>query len=93
MESIELYVLAILGLAIHHIKNFVEFDKDGKKYGIRKFLPTILLSLLTSVIIVYLRDDIESLYVITPFSALVIGYVGNSILFSFIKAKKPQIDE
>jgi uncharacterized membrane protein len=88
----ELYLLAVVGVLIHHAKTFVEYDKQGKKYEVRKFVPTILLSLLTSTVLVYLRKDIESLYVITPFSALIIGYFGNSVLFSFIKAKKPDLD-
>jgi hypothetical protein len=31
--------------------------------------------------------------VVTPFGALVLGYIGNSVLFSFIDAKKPKMDD
>jgi hypothetical protein len=37
-----------------------------------------------------LKDDISDLYVITPFGALVLGYIGNSVFFSFVDAKKPK---
>ena len=85
----ELYLLALAGVAIHYIKDWVNHNKQGKKYGWQKALPTAVLSIITSLVMVYLRDDIKDLYVITPFSALIIGYVGNSLLFSFIDAKKP----
>jgi len=93
MDNIELYLLTLVGLFMHHAKKYVEHYNDGKKYKIKGLVPTIILSIVTSLIIVYLREDIGSLYPITPFSALVIGYFGNSIFFSFIKAKKPQLDE
>jgi hypothetical protein len=93
MEGLDLYILTLVGLFMHHAKKYVEHYNEGRKYSIKGLAPTIILSIVTSLVIVYLRDDIGSLYPITPFSALVIGYFGNSIFFSFIKAKKPQLDE
>jgi hypothetical protein len=89
MEHLELYFMTLVGLFMHHAKKYVEHYNEGKKYSLKGLAPTISLSVVTSMVIVYLRDDISSLYEITPFSALVIGYFGNSVFFSFIKAKKP----
>jgi len=87
----ELYLLALAGIAIHHLKDWVDLNKKGLVYGWAKELPTILLSVFCAMILVYLKDDISNLYVITPFGAIVLGYVGNSAFFSFVDARKPNI--
>ena len=87
--NIELQALGLLGLAIHYLKDWEQNAKEGKKYGIAKSLPTILLSAITTGVLIYLKDDISNLYVVTPFGAIVLGYLGNSVFFSFVTAKKP----
>jgi len=86
---IELYLLGALGILIHYLKDFEQAKKQGKKYSISQYLPTIMLSIVTTMVLIYLREDIADLYVITKFSALILGYVGNSLFFSFVTAKSP----
>lgn len=86
---IELYLLGALGILIHYLKDFEQAKKAGKKYSISQYVPTILLSTVTTMVLVYLREDIKDLYVITKFSALILGYFGNSVFFSFVSAKSP----
>jgi hypothetical protein len=94
MENhIELYILGLLGVLVHYLKDWTIHQNKGLKYGWEKAVPTFILSVVTTAILVYLRDSIKDLYVITPFSALVIGYMGNSIFFSFVDAKKPVTDK
>jgi hypothetical protein len=92
-EEIYLTFLGILGVAIHHLKDWVKANRLGKQYELKKSIPTILLSVISTWVLVHLRFDIETLYVVTPFGALVLGYIGNSVLFSFIDAKKPKTDD
>lgn len=87
--NIELQLLGLLGLAIHYLKDWESNAKEGKKYGLAKSLPTILLSAITTSVLIYLKDDISDLYVVTKFGAIVLGYLGNSVFFSFVSAKKP----
>ena len=87
--NMELYILALAGVVVHYLKDYAGHHAKGLVYGWNKVLPTVVLSIITSVILVYLKDDIASLYVLTPASSFVAGYFGNSILFSFIEAKKP----
>lgn len=89
MHHFELYILTLVGILIHYVKDWVSHQNKGVKYGWAKALPTMVLSVLTSITLIYLREDIADLYVITPFSALILGYVGNSVFFSFVDAKKP----
>ena len=85
----ELYLLGIAGVSIHYIKDWVNHNNKGLKYGWQKAIPTMLLSFITTLLVVYMRADIADLYVITPFSAIVLGYSNNSIFFSFVDAKMP----
>lgn len=89
-ELIELMILGQLGVFIHYFKEWVMAHGEGKKYDLKKALPMAALSSITTAILVYLKDDISNLYVITPFSAIVLGYCGNSVFFSFADTRKPK---
>ena len=86
----ELYLLGLAGVAIHYLKDWVIHTDTGVKYGWQKAVPMALLSTVTTMLLVFLRDDIVGLYVITPFGAVILGYIGNSVFFSFVDAKKPK---
>lgn len=86
----ELYLLCLLGTVIHYLKDFEQHKRLGQKYSLGSLIPTIILSVITTQVLIYLRGDIADLYVITPFSALILGYFGNSVFFSFVDAKKPR---
>ncbi len=87
----ELMVLGQLGVVLHYWKQYAEASKDDKVYNLSKSIPTAILSSLTTGILIYLHKDIEDLYVVTRFSAVILGYFGNSIFFSFVDAKKPKV--
>jgi hypothetical protein len=87
----ELQLLGLAGLVIHALKDWVGHNKEGRAYPIGKSFPAYLLSAVTTSVLIYLADDIKTMYVITPFSALVLGYLGNSVFFSFIKAKEKDV--
>lgn len=89
----ELQALGLVGLFIHAVKDYVDHSNQGKEYPLKKSIPAYILSLLTTSVLIYLKDDIASLYVVTPFSALALGYLGNSVFFSFIKAKSKDMPE
>ncbi|WP_407522647.1 hypothetical protein PDL71_15390 [Lacibacter sp. MH-610] len=90
MIHFELYLLGAAGVAIHYFKDWVNHNNKGLSYGWQKAVPMAALSLLTTWLLVYLREDIADLFVITPFSTVVLGYFGNSVFFSFVEAKKPK---
>lgn len=91
--NIELQLLGLLGLAIHYLKDWEANNRDGKKYDLKKSIPTIILSAITTSVLVYLHEDISNLFVVTPFGAVVLGYLGNSVFFSFVQARKPTQNE
>lgn len=91
--SIELQLLGIAGMAVHYLKEWNAANNEGKQYNLKRAIPTVLLSGLTTGLLIYLRKDIEDIYPITKFSAVVLGYLGNSIFFSFVNAKKPKVVE
>ncbi len=87
----ELQLLGLAGLVIHALKDWVGHNKEGRAYPIAKSFPAYLLSAVTTSVLIYLKDDIADLYPITSFSAVVLGYLGNSVFFSFIKAKEKDL--
>ena len=86
----ELMLLGQAGVAIHYFKEWVLANNKGQKYDLKKALPMAVLSSLTTALLVYLKDDISDLYVVTKFGAVILGYLGNSVFFSFLDTKKPK---
>lgn len=87
----ELLLLGQAGVLIHYLKEYVVANKQGKKYELMKAIPMAFLSSLTTALLVYLKDDIASIYVVTKFGAVVLGYAGNSTFFSFVDVRKPKV--
>lgn len=87
---IELMILGQIGVLLHYLKEWVIANKIGKHYDLKKSLPMALLSSITTALCVYLKDDIKSMYVVTEFGAVMLGYFGNSLFFSFLDTKKPK---
>lgn len=88
----ELLLLGQAGVLLHYFKEYVVSNNQGKKYDLKKAIPMAVLSSLTTMLLVYLKDDISDLYVVTKFGAVVLGYVGNSTFFSFIDVRKPKVN-
>jgi len=87
----ELLLLGQLGVFIHYFKEFVVANNNGKKYDLKRAVPMAVLSSLTTGLLIYLKDDISDLYVVTKFGAVALGYIGNSAFFSFIDVRKPKV--
>lgn len=88
---IELFILGQVGVALHYLKEWVLANKVGKEYEFKKAFPMAALSSITTALLIYLHEDISDLYVVTKFGAVILGYIGNSIFFSFVDVKKPKI--
>lgn len=89
-ELIELMVLGQIGVFLHYAKEWVNANKLQKEYSYKTAIPMAILSSITTAVLVYLHKDIEDIYVVTRFGAVVLGYMGNSIFFSFVETKKPK---
>lgn len=85
-------LLGQAGVFIHYFKQWVGANKDGKTYDLKRAIPMAVLSSLTTGLLIYLKDDIGDLYVVTRFSAVALGYFGNSVFFSFVDTKKPKTE-
>jgi hypothetical protein len=86
----ELMFLGLIGVVLHYFKDWVLANKAGKQFDIKKALPMAALSTITTLLLIYLKDDIADLYVVTKFGAVILGYFGNSVFFSFLDVKKPK---
>jgi hypothetical protein len=87
---LEFMLLGQAGVMIHYLKEWVNAHKAEQKYDLKKAIPMVLLSSITTALLVYLKDDIANIYVVTKFGAVVLGYAGNSMFFSFVETKKPK---
>lgn len=91
MPSLELYLLGLAGIAIHYLKTWVNANNKGEQFNLKRAIPNASLSVITTLLLVYVRKDIENIYVVTPIGAAILGYLGNSTFFSIVEARKPKI--
>lgn len=89
--QMELQILGLVGLAIHYLSMWVKANNDGKEFNLKRAIPNAALSAICTGVLIYLRADIENIYVVTPMSAVILGYFGNSVFFSLVNSKKPKI--
>lgn len=94
--NIELLLLSYAGILLHYLLKLRDaakqkvltelFSRQGLVYeGI-----STLVSVVSATIIVYVKDDIATIFVVTPLGAVMAGYAGQSILNKILGAKMPQ---
>lgn len=94
--DIELLLLSYAGILVHYLLKLQEAAKKrvltelfNKQSLIYEGIST-LVSVVASTIIVYVREDIANIFVVTPVGAVIAGYAGQSILNKILGAKMPQ---
>jgi tetrahydromethanopterin S-methyltransferase subunit E len=96
-ETLILMSFGYVGILTHYIKKWSEKVEKDETMNVRKTIPSIILSVITTTVLIILRAEIESLFVFTRFGSFIVGYFGNSWFFGFIEKKmyniNPQIDE
>lgn len=86
-ETVVLLGFGYVGILTHYLKKWSEKAEQEEPFYIRRFIPSIILSIITTSVLIVLRKELESLYVFTKFSSFVVGYFGNSWFFGFIEQK------
>lgn len=80
------------GIISHYIKKWSEKVEREEEFHLKKCIPSIILSFITTSVLIILRKEIENLYVITKFSSFIVGYFGNSWFFGLIERKMSNIN-
>lgn len=90
----ELLLLSYAGILLHYLFQWKDAVKENvalvlTSKSLIKELPSLLLSIVSSSVIVYVREDIANIFVVTPVGAVIAGYAGQSILNKILGAKMP----
>lgn len=87
----ELLLLAYAGLLLHALGDWKAYNDGSKIFpGWKRQIPSFLSNILTITLLVYVKEDIKNLYVITPFGAILLGYAGQSIFSKLLAARMPK---
>lgn len=86
-ETAILLLFGYVGILTHYVKKWSEKVEKDEVFNLKKTIPSILLSLLTTSVLIVLRSEIINLFVFTKFGSFIVGYFGNSWFFSFIEKK------
>lgn len=84
-ETFIFLLLGYAGVASHYVKKWAEKTEREEDFKLKKSIPSILLSVITTSVLIILRKDISGFIVLTPFTAFVLGYFGNSWFFGYIE--------
>lgn len=91
IPNMESFVLAIAGYLFHLLKLWHESTKRNEEFVNRAFFISIPMNLLSIGILVYIGDQLpEDLIVMSPLTAVIVGFFSSSLLSGFINMKKPK---
>lgn len=94
--NIELLLLSYVGILLHYLWKLKEALDKGvldallEKKAIVKECISLSISVVSASVIVYVREDISNIFVVTPIGAVIAGYAGQSILNKVLGARMPQ---
>lgn len=91
-ETLILLLFGYVGILTHYIKKWSEKVEKEEIFSLKKSAPSIVLSLITTTVLIILREEIQSLFVFTRFGSFIVGYFGNSWFFGFIEKKMYSIN-
>lgn len=83
-------VLGLLGIVIRYIEQAVNASEQGVKFTFKSQSLRLLLTVIVTVLAIFLKDDIKDLFVVTYFGAACLGYMGSSFFLTLLKAKMPK---
>ncbi len=86
--NIEHFALAFAGLVLHYLFRWKEVVENNKVVNIGKELPTLIISIVTTTLLIYLEEDIKDLYPMTALTAMLLGYGNQSVFNKVFNAKK-----
>lgn len=94
--NVELLLLSYAGILLHYLlklrdaaKQKVLMELFTRQAVVYEGIST-LVSVVSATIIVYVKEDIANIFVVTPVGAVIAGYAGQSILNKILGAKMPQ---
>ncbi|MBA4849030.1 hypothetical protein [Emticicia sp. BO119] len=83
-ENISYSILGLIGVLLHYLKLWKNAKDEGKRFSLRHHYPNLLLSIICTLILVFLKEDIKDIYVVTKFGAIALGFGGNALFFDLI---------
>lgn len=91
MNFYEQILLAAGGYAIHLLKMWGESIKRKEKFVKETFFISIAMNVISIFILVYIGGTLPAdMLVMSPFSCVMIGTFGSSMLSGFVNIKKPK---
>ena len=90
--NIELLLLAYAGILLHYLTRFKEIISSSAPVKFNTLAEVLggLITILTTTILVYVKDDIATIYVVTPVGAVLLGYAGQSVFNKLVGSRFPQ---
>src|SRR5574342_33260 len=93
-EFAEYLILAIGGYFCHLLKQYLQSINRNEEFINKKLKVTIALNLIAIPLLVYVAPTLPpELFVMSPISAIVIGWFNSSLLAGLINVKKPKLSD
>ncbi|MBU0778032.1 hypothetical protein KKH23_06400 [Patescibacteria group bacterium] len=89
METLTLILCSLGGVLIHFAFKFYTSIKLKVKFEWKLPLATAVLSIITNAVLILVREDLIGILPFTKFTAVMYGYLGDSVFRNLIKTQKP----
>jgi len=91
METMYLILPMLAGVLLRVVLKWDSANRTKKVFDFKMAASSAALSVLTMIVLIFVRADIEGVLPFTPFLAMVYGYTGDSIFRAIVKKFKPAI--
>lgn len=93
-EFIVLFALGLAGVALDLLFKIREWAANGVKPKIGLTIVNTVISVLIVGVLIFLKDEIKEIFVVTKFSAFILGYTAQSVFRKITagKAKETKIE-
>lgn len=93
-EFVEYLVLAYGGYLLHLLKMYGQTVKRKEEFITKMLTVSIVSNIIAIALLVYVAPTLPpELFVMSPITAIVIGWFGSSLLAGIINVKKPKLDK
>ncbi|MBA4849494.1 hypothetical protein [Emticicia sp. BO119] len=89
-EFIQLSILGLVGILVSYLEQMDNAKKQGLRFHLKNQLTSVLMTIVLTIVTIFLREDIKEIYVVTNVGAIALGYTGSSFLFAVLKSKAPK---
>ncbi len=85
--NFQLYLLGLAGILVHYLTRWKEIQDKQEKVTLISELPGFLIALITTFVLILVKDDYATVFAVTKLGAFMLGYTCQSVWNKIVTMK------